>query len=145
MSEWKFDIIRAMLSLSRKLERVTNREFRKIGTTTSQGKVLMYLHLSAGKHDVYQRNLEEELGIRAPSVTGLLCQLERKGLVERHSVPEDARRKKITITAPGQALLAELLTVRQRLIQHLQGKLTHEELAAFFKTCDAIAKFAGEL
>ena len=145
MDAWGFDIIRTVMGLSRKLENLTNRLFRRIGTTASQGKVMMYLHLVSGTHDVFQRELEYALGIRASSINGLLYLLERDGFIRKELVAEDARKRKIALTPRGKEVLQELLQVRQKLIHELVETMSQPELQAFFRTCNTISKCTDKL
>ena len=52
-----------------------------------------------------QRVLAEIEQVRAPTMTVLIDQMERKGWVQRRPDPDDARSYKVTITAEGTAQL----------------------------------------
>ena len=47
---------------------------------------------------VYQKDIERCFGLRSPSVTGMLKQLEAKGLILRETESGDARLKRIVLT-----------------------------------------------
>lgn len=51
------------------------------------------------------RELAETLACDASSVTGLVDRLEARGLVGRHSVPNDRRMRMLAVTAAGTRLL----------------------------------------
>ncbi|MGB4592534.1 MAG: MarR family transcriptional regulator [Coriobacteriia bacterium] len=75
------------------------------GTHPGQAMCLFVL----GKHSgLSQRDLAEYLHVSAPSVTGMLQKMERAGLVERTTDPDDQRLTRISITEAGMALLGEL-------------------------------------
>ncbi len=50
------------------------------------------------KNDIFQKDIEEEFGLRPPTATALLKELEQRGLIRKEPVPYDARRKKIVVT-----------------------------------------------
>ncbi|MDO6414721.1 MarR family winged helix-turn-helix transcriptional regulator [Sphingomonas sp. BIUV-7] len=53
-------------------------------------------------------SLAQELRIRAPNLVGFVEDLASRGLVVRRKRPNDRRVNVLNLTAPGQALLAEL-------------------------------------
>lgn len=70
--------------------------------------------------------LAERLGVKAPSVSGMLDRFEQQGLVERFADPVDARATRVRLSpraplAPGHEVLAQL----DRLL--LSGCSSHEQ------------------
>lgn len=76
--------------------------------TDSQSRILHYIADESKKQDVYQRNLENEFHVRRSSITSLLQQLEKNGLIERVSVQSDARLKKLILTEKGRMIQEEI-------------------------------------
>lgn len=76
--------------------------------------------------------------VAQPSMTSLITNLERQGLVERRSDPADRRVALVAITAAG----AEYLRGRRRLgaeaLETLIDKLSEDELAALQGAKDAL-------
>ena len=66
-----------------------------------QSRLLGFIAHETAKRDLYQKDIEEELQIRRSSVTSMLQNLEKTGMIERVSVKEDARLKKIVLTDLG--------------------------------------------
>ena len=63
----------------------------------AQGRTLHFL-LAHTKSDIFQKDIEEEFGLRPPTATALLKELEQRGLIRKEPVPYDARKKKIVVT-----------------------------------------------
>ena len=92
------------------IRRVDNLIFRKINqfarengveqATHMHGWIIEYLyrHRDAA---VFQRDIEREFSITRSTVTNILQLMERKGYIERRSVPQDARLKQLVLTEEG--------------------------------------------
>jgi len=50
--------------------------------------------------------LAASMSIDAPAATVIINDLERRGLVQRHEIPENRRAKRVSLTAAGRKLLA---------------------------------------
>lgn len=73
------------------------------GITMSQLKVIAFI--SRKEEDaVYQKELEEAFEIRRSSVAEILKKMEKSGLIQRESVPGDARAKRLSLTDRGREL-----------------------------------------
>ena len=89
------------------------------GLTLTQYKVLKFLLINP-QGTIRQVDIEEHFYIRNPTVTRVLQNLERKGLVERQINPQDNRSKVICLTEKVKAMESLLY----RLGDELEGKLT---------------------
>lgn len=78
--------------------------------------------------DVYQKDLEAELGITRSSVTNLLQLMEKKGYIRRVDVMSDARLKRIVLTDKGHEVLRGLDRCIDRMEDHLHSLLTPDEV-----------------
>ncbi|MCR5743505.1 MAG: MarR family transcriptional regulator [Lachnospiraceae bacterium] len=94
--------------------------------------------------DTYQRDIEKEFNIRRSSVTSLLQLLERKGLIERQSVDEDARLKKLIITPLGYETDKKVMDGIYESEEHLRSALTEEEQETLRCLMDKIKKSVEE-
>lgn len=70
----------------------------QLGIGSAQGKILNYVLVESVHHPVYQKDLENEFGLRASTVTEMLNALERKELISRIADEQDGRYKKIAFT-----------------------------------------------
>ena len=76
---------------------------RKYGydqVTVMNGWIVKYLVLNQDK-DIFQKDIEKEFGITKSTVAGIIKLMEKKGFIERISVPRDARLKKLVLTDKG--------------------------------------------
>jgi DNA-binding MarR family transcriptional regulator len=77
--------------------------------------------------------LAYQLGLTLPTVSGVLADLDRAGLIERHPDPADRRRTIVGI-APGQAtLIGQWLDGAAKPLARVLDKLTSTEQEAFLK------------
>ena len=88
--------------------------------------------------DVFQRDFEAQFSIRRSTASKILGCMEKNGLIERHSVENDARLKKIVLT-PRAAELHELMLsdIRER-ERRLSRGIAPERLDCFFEVIQQI-------
>ncbi len=77
--------------------------------------------------DVETRHLAYEAGISKPTLTGVLGALETRGLLQRRTHPEDARRVLVALTDQGKALMSVLLPEINGEERTITGSLTHAQ------------------
>lgn len=113
-----------MFNFCNKLKRKIGNEASKYGVTSVQARILGFLYHKSNKKDIFQKDIEEELDIRRSSVTSVLQLMEKNGYIERVSVCEDARLKKITLTDNG-------LEIQKNVHNHILGieKMLRDELS----------------
>ncbi|MCK9912261.1 MarR family transcriptional regulator, partial [Microbacteriaceae bacterium K1510] len=80
---------------------IHDQKLSKYGLTTSQVSVLAQLWQNDGQS---QKDLVAILGVRPASLTGVVDGLVAKGWVERKSIDQDARIKRLFLTPAGKAL-----------------------------------------
>ena len=103
--------------------------FSKFGLTASQTFTLIYLFKSHDKGiSVNQKDIEKELDISNPTVTGILNRLEVKGLITRVPCRHDARAKNIEVTEKALELDKQLRIVFQQSDEKLVESLSKEEI-----------------
>lgn len=97
--------------------------------TGTNGWIIGYIARNASR-DIYQRDIEKEFGITRSTASKVLILMEKKGLVERVSVPHDARLKKLVLT-PKSLELEEMMRLDANQIEArlIQG-FTQDELNA---------------
>ena len=82
---------------------------------------------------VYQRDIEREFSITRSTVTNILQLMERKGYIERQSVPQDARLKKLVLTEEGARIHEKTLQSLHQTDEFVESLLTPEENAEFLR------------
>ena len=118
------------------LRRVNNLIFRKIGqfsrtngveaVTPMHGWIMEYLYRNSDT-PVFQRDIEREFSITRSTVTNILQLMERKGYIERRSVPQDARLKQLVLTEEGIRFHENTIRSFHQTDDYVAGLLTEEE------------------
>ena len=102
----------------------------KLDLTASQGRLMAFV-AHRGQLPTYARDVEAELHLTHPTVSGLLSRLEQKGFVELKTDPKDRRSKRILISEKGLAcherMHAVILENESRIVQGF----SEEEKAQF--------------
>lgn len=110
-------------------EQRLNNKFKEFGLTASQTFTLIYLLKSHDKGiTVNQKDIEKELDISNPTVTGILNRLEVKGLIARVPCRHDARAKNIEVTSKALELNKQLQAMFRQLDEKLVASLSKEEV-----------------
>ena len=84
--------------ISNRLRRRSGKAQETIGITGAKGNILNYILLESEKHNVYQKDIEKEFGLRPSTATEVLKNLEEEELIVRIQDEEDGRYKKIVFT-----------------------------------------------
>jgi DNA-binding MarR family transcriptional regulator len=79
------------------IEADANKALEQYGLTCAQARVLNFL-LKTQDRTIIQKDIEEYLEIKHPTVIGILQRMEAKGLVTSTVDPQDKRQKIITLT-----------------------------------------------
>ncbi len=125
-------------SAARSIGRLNNQLRRRIELLSakkefsgSQGRTLHFL--LAQTDDVFQKDIEEEYGIRPPTATELLKQMEKKGLLTREPVPYDNRLKKIVLTDKALQYQEQVVADLTELEETLTRDIPEEKMQVFFE------------
>ncbi|MCI9440214.1 MAG: MarR family transcriptional regulator [Ruminococcus sp.] len=110
-------------------EKDLNGRLKAIGVTSSQCAVLDYL-FHTNKEEVSQRDVEQNLNLKNPTVTGLLKRLDEKGYILCVPNAEDKRRKNIYLTEKAYDIQRRMDTDRKKLDKRLTRGMTKKEVAA---------------
>ncbi len=82
--------------------------------------------------------LAGRLDLTLPTVSGILADLDRAGLVDRHADPADRRRTIVQIVPAQRALVEEWLDGAAGPLARVLDKLAPSEQAAFLKAMDLL-------
>ena len=105
--------------------------------TKTQTWVMGYLYENRNR-DVFQRDIQEQFGVRRSTVTGILQLMEKNGWITRQSVGEDARLKKIQLTPQAVELHERVGECIRKTEEQLSQGLSPEEKQEFFRLCGKI-------
>ncbi len=121
-------------NLSHEIKRHMDARLAQYGidhATRVQTNILRFLYQNEDA-DIFQKDLEAEFGIRRSTISSTLHLMEKKGLIRRTSVPEDARLKKITLTDRAREILDRTGCEIRHMEQTLARNLSSEEIDQFF-------------
>lgn len=99
--------------------------------TSMQIMILGYLD-DHRDEDVFQKDLEKIFRIRRSTATGILKVMEREGYLTRRPVPQDARLKKLTLTARGQSFCNEAKRRSDEIEKKMLRGMTDREIETLF-------------
>lgn len=89
-------------------------------------------YIAESEKDVFQRDFEEKFGITRSTASKVVNLMVKKGLIERCSVPGDARLKKLVLTEKARQVY-ELMTEDFVFVEHtLTEGFSEKELEQFF-------------
>ena len=125
------------------INRISNRLRRRsraiqeaIGISGAQGNILNYILVESQNRSVYQKDIEEEFGLRPSTATEALKSLEKNELIRREPDPEDGRYKKIVFTEKAEQIEAVLKSeIEESEMILLQG-VTKEEQQEFLRIAE---------
>lgn len=134
-----------MISLTRSAARyvgkLSNKLRRKIDMLSSrkefsgsQGRTLHFL--LAQTDDVFQKDIEEEYGIRPSTATELLKQMGKNGLIIRKPADYDNRLKKIELTDKALIYKKQVIEDLTELEEKLTKGIPEEKLDVFFEVIE---------
>ena len=124
------------------LRRVDNQIFRRLNqfsrangveqTTPMHGWIIEYLYRHRDA-PVFQRDIEREFSITRSTVTNILQLMERKGYIQRQSVPQDARLKQLVLTEEGVRFHENTILSFHQTDDYVANLLTEEENAELLR------------
>lgn len=112
--------------------------------TAMNGFIIMYLHHHADQV-IYQRDVEREFKIGRSAVTNILTRMEENGFVRRDTDGDDARLKRLTLTAKGEEQCQVLQSTIEWLNYRQMDGISDQERERFFATLEKIEGNAGRL
>ncbi len=95
----------------------------------ANGWILGYLSDHEGE-DIFQRDLERDLGISRSGVSKIVAGLEKSGLLERAHIVRDDRLKKLVLTERGRKYTEMIRADNQQLEQQLTEGFSERDLDA---------------
>jgi len=107
---------RVLQSVANRFRRLGDENLQKEGITLCQLRVIVFIAKSKGS--VPQKDLEDAFEIRRSSVTGILKNMEKNGLIRREISLEDGRVKRLLLSwikkPPAVQVECSDLSVRER-------------------------------
>lgn len=107
--------------------------------TGTNGRIIVFLYHNRDR-DVFQKDIEEKFSYRRSTASSVISLMEEKGLIERHSVPYDARLKKLTLTDKALELVELVEEDRKSFDKRLCEGITEGELENLYATLEKLRR-----
>jgi len=119
----------------RRVDRLFNRAFARIGLSHAHGHVLACV-LAEG--DLRLVDIAHRTGFEPSTVSRLVKELARRKLVRRTPDPTDGRAQLVSPAKRGEALRGEIAGLVQRAEERLRRELTGTDLDGFLHFTEAV-------
>ena len=107
--------------------------------SSSQFRILMILYKSPAC-SVRQTDIEAAFSMTNPTVTGLVHNLERKGLVKKVDNPEDKRSKFLVLTEYAESRRNEFLSLADSIEKKMTDGLSETEILVLSELLQKVLK-----
>ena len=125
--------------LSRMVKKRLNTTLQGLGITAIQSRVIFYILDHYEQQPVFQRDIESAFQLSRSTATGILQQLEKKGILRRESVASDARLKSLVPTEQAAELGCQVRACLRQAEQVLTRGLSDGQVQLFRETLAAMA------
>ena len=98
--------------------------------TPAQCRTLLYI--TGQNRDIYQKDIEEEYGVRAATATQLLQGMEEAGLIRREVDEKDRRKKRIVVVEGKREVCRKMVAQISELETQMIENIEEEKLVVFF-------------
>ncbi len=115
---------------------------RDLDLTEAQCKVLGYLTGGAAKSCTH---LSREALVTSQTMTGIVKNLEAKGLVERHASPDHGRVMLVSLTPAGEERAAAAKSFSERIEHRLREVMSQEDYAQLVALLDRVVDLAPQV
>ncbi len=103
--------------------------------TPTQMQIMEYV-LNNQDTNIYQKDLENVLGLRRATVSGVLQTMEKNGLIDRVVTEEDARVKKIILNVKAKKIFDETAKKLEEINGIITKNINEEDLIIFSNVID---------
>ena len=119
--------------ISNRLRRRSKKAQETIGITGAKGNILDYILVESEKHNVYQKEIEKEFGLRPSTATEVLKGLEDAEMIVRITDETDGRFKKIVYTQKAEEIRSALREEIEESEEILRRGISPEEQECFMR------------
>jgi len=114
-----------MLRAAQTIEDLVKKDMKRYGINPTEFAVLELLY-SKGEQPI--QKIGKKILLASSSITYVIDQLEKKGLVQRIDCPADRRSKLVSITDKGKKFMEEAFPKHKKKIEELFSYMTEEEI-----------------
>ena len=133
-------LIQSIIKTGNIARRYVDRQADSAGVDLSGGVMGILIYLAHHSDAVYQRDLEAKFSLARSTVSGILRQMEKDGLINRESVPDDARLKRVVLTEKAQLLHGRMWEAMNALEAVLGEGFSQEERLQFMGYLDRVTE-----
>lgn len=133
-----------IIILSTRIKRRMRAASESMGLTDTQSRVLQYVWEQSRNGEVFQKDIEDEFGIRRSTVTQIIQLMERDGLIVRESVERDARLKKLILTEKSKQIQQIMQGNIWEMEEKLEENISPEEKEILFNLLHRISRNLAE-
>lgn len=132
--------------LSNLIKRNADSAFDVPELTRAQGWIIGFIRMrDENGLETFQKDVEKAYEIRRSTATGILQLLEKNGYLKRQSVSEDARLKKLILTAKAIEVHDRIIARMELFEERLSEGISEEEKEIFFRVVDQMKKNLNQL
>ena len=135
-------LAKAFGRINRALRYRTRAAHEALGVTDSEAELLRLLRRQPG---LRVQDAANELGVASNSVSTLVKQLTRSGLVERTTDPLDARAAQLRLTNQAESWLQGLRSTREDAVAAAYDSLSEPDRASIERATPALRRLAEAL
>lgn len=125
MNKKSLKLLVVMLRATQSVEDLVKKDMRTYGINPTEFAVLELLY-NKGKQPI--QRIGKKILLASSSITYVIDQLEKKGLVERLDCPDDRRIKLASITQKGREFMNEAFPKHEKRIEEIFSNMTEEEI-----------------
>lgn len=128
--------------LDRRISRILEKKVREAGfdeVTLMHGWIIRYLYVNRDQA-VFQKDIEKHCCVGRSTVTNVIQLMEKKGLIRRESVENDARLKKVLLTDKGYKHRAVVEGTLQQLNDALMKEISETDMEVFLRVLHQIER-----
>ncbi len=125
MSDQSLKLLVVMLRAAQTIEDLVKKDMKRYGINPTEFAVLELLY-SKGEQPI--QKIGKKILLASSSITYVIDQLEKKGLVQRIDCPADRRSKLVSITDKGKKFMEEAFHKHKKKIEELFSHMTEEEI-----------------
>lgn len=130
-------------SVGRYVGKLSNKIRRRLGAfsfrgefSPAEGRALHFILAQPPQEELFQKDIEEEYGLRPSSATELLKKMEKDGLIRREATDYDARLKRIIASEKAMSYQARVVEDLTRLEEDLTRGISKEDMEVFFRVIE---------
>lgn len=133
---------------ARYVSKLSNKIRRKIDALASggdfsgaQGRVLHFI--LSQPEELFQKDIEEEFGLRPPTATEILKKMEQNGLIRRESAAHDGRLKRIIVSQKAMQYKEQVMDGLNQLEEELTAGISKKDMDTFYQVMEKMLENMG--